>query len=260
MLTAQNLCIRLGIFGLTRAASNVKFIYVGNALRNINNVKYMNTKEEIEKLKNTKGEVRGYGIKIALKYILKEKGEAGLEKIEKEMETMGYPLKYGEISDLKFYPDWIGKAILIIAKDAFEYFDEDFKKMGKFQAKSSTILNLFMKYFISLDKMLEGLVAIWKNSYTEGELRIEKIDMEKKFITIILENVEGTPLTCLVVEGFFEALIQMIINKELKDKDKKDSPKRYFGRASAVLKNKVSCKEVKCTDRGDKWHEFLLEW
>jgi hypothetical protein len=260
VLIVKNLCIKLGIFGLIGVILNAKFTYARSVLKSINNIKNMNTKEEIEKLKNTKGEIRGYGLKIALKYILKEKGEAGLEKIEKEMETMGYPLKYGEINDLKFYPGWTGKAILIIAKDAFEYFDEDFKKMGKFQAKSSTILNLFMKYFISLDKMLEGLVAIWENSYTEGELRIEKIDMEKKFLTIVIENVEGTPLTCRVTEGFLEALVQMIINKELKDKDKKDSPKRYFGRASAVLNNKVSCKEVKCTDRGDKWHEFLLEW
>lgn len=51
-------------------------------------------KEIARKFMRIEGEVRGIALKSHQDFIIKEKEEEGLEKLEKELKELGYPIKY----------------------------------------------------------------------------------------------------------------------------------------------------------------------
>jgi len=55
------------------------------------------TKEFAQKLMEIKGEVRGVAFRTDTEYILREKGEEGLKKLEDKMARLGYPIKYKKL-------------------------------------------------------------------------------------------------------------------------------------------------------------------
>jgi len=62
------------------------------------------SKEEVERLISLPGRIIGTGFIDDLDFLLKEKGEEGVEKVEEAMTELGYPLKYRELKDFKWYP------------------------------------------------------------------------------------------------------------------------------------------------------------
>lgn len=75
------------------------------------------TKEIAEKLMKIEGEGRGFILKNDATFVKAKKGEAGLEKVEEELEKVGYPIKYKKIRSLNFYPvSWRAISLLAMKK------------------------------------------------------------------------------------------------------------------------------------------------
>ncbi len=194
------------------------------------------SKEELDELTSLKGEVRGMGVKTHANFVLKEEGKEGLEKLKKAMETLGYPVKFKEMKSTSFIPLGTEAIVLLVIKRLFNYEDKKFQEIGSFHVKSSLIIRLFMKYFVSFEKMQLEAPKIWKKYFTTGELKVTSFDKERRYASFKLENFKFHPLHCQILIGTFVTIIQMMVN------------------------GKATCEEEKCIYRGDEYHEFLLKW
>jgi hypothetical protein len=200
----------------------------------VSTIEQIITKKEFDEFLKLKGEIRGLGFKTEAKFVLKEEGEEGLKRLEDQMAKFGYP--YSEIKTMDFYPLGLLAVALVVIKRLFNYDDKKFQEMGKFEAKSSLIIRLFMKYFVSLEKVAKEAPKMWRKYYTVGDLRVLKVDQEKRHIIIRIENFSLHPILCQILIGYFHSIVRM------------------------VLKGEITCEETKCVFRGDEYHEFSMKW
>jgi hypothetical protein len=192
------------------------------------------SQQEFDKLMKIKGEIRGLGFKTEAEFVLKEEGKEGLKKLENTMKELGFP--YKKIKIMSFYPLGLLAVALVVIKRLFNYDDKKFQEMGKFESKSSLIIRLFMKYFVSLDRIAKEAPRIWREYYTVGKFKVVEHDEDKKYIILRLEEFMFHPILCQVLIGYFLSIIKM------------------------VVKSEPICEETKCLHCGDKYHEFLVKW
>ena len=108
------------------------------------------SQEELKKLTNIKGEVRGVALKGELDFVLKEEGKRGLKELKDTLKELGHSIDYEKIKPMEFYPLSLHGTIQLVIKRLFSWDDEKFQEMGKFEAKVSLIARLFMGYFFRL--------------------------------------------------------------------------------------------------------------
>lgn len=195
------------------------------------------TKELAKKLMAVEGETRGFNLRHDGEYILKERGKEGLEKVEKELERLGYPIKYRELQDMAFYPAGLRALSLLAIQKALGFDDEKLREVCAFHPKTPLVVRLFMKYFYSLPKTLKASPRLWREYWTRGNLSAEEFSEEGKYVIMKLEDFDLHPAFCRCVEGYLESIGEMLVK----------SPK-------------VTCKETKCSFKGSRYHQFLIKW
>jgi len=138
------------------------------------------TKEVAKKLIEIKGKAGGVTLKIDAEYILKEKGEEGLKKLEEELEKLGYPIKYKGIKTLGYYPAGLRALSLLVIKKVFNFDDEKIKEIGFFGTKISLIIKFFTRYVFSFQKVFfKEAPKIWREHWTIGEMAPVELNEEK---------------------------------------------------------------------------------
>lgn len=199
------------------------------------------TKEEIEKLMSSDIKVRGAVFKTDGRYVLEKMGQEGLKKTEAELKKIGQPLKYGEIKNMELYPAGLRMLSLLAVKKTCGLNDKEVKEMGILATKKSTIVRVFAKYFLSIERVFfREAPRLWQKHWTGGELTPAELNQEKKYAVLELKNFDLHPLYCSAyLPGYFSGILQMVI----------DTPR-------------ITCRETKCTFslRGSEFHEFLLKW
>lgn len=193
-------------------------------------------REVVKELMQISGKVRGIAPKSHAEFILKEKGEEGVKRLENKVAELGFPIRYGEMRPMDFYPLGLEAVTLVAIKELFNFDEQKFQQLGAFQSKLSLIIRIFMKYFISTEAAAERAPDIWRRYYTVGELKITELDEEKRRGVLKVENFRLHPLHCQVLIGYFSNVIRMIV------------------------KSDVTCKETKCVFRDDECHEFESKW
>ncbi len=194
------------------------------------------TKEALEKLAGVEGESRGTSFKADGDFILKEKGEEGLLRLEERMAELGYPIKYKEMKATDFFPSGLRGVELLVIRELFNFTKEDFAQMGIFQTKISLILKLFMKFFVSLDVLSKKVPEMWRRYYTVGDLKVIEINTAEKYLILTLSNFALHPFHCQLLEGYFANTVKMVMGVP------------------------VTCEETKCIFKGDSYHEFVAKW
>jgi len=196
------------------------------------------TKDIAQKLMEIEGETRGVVLKTDGEYVLKEKGEEGLKKVEDELEGLGYPIKFKEIKTMDFFPVGLRIISLLTIKKVFNFDDEKIKEMGIFATKVSLIIKIFTRYFLSVKRVFYvEAPKIWRKHWTIGDLMPVEINEEKKYAILRLKNFSLHPVYCKYLEGYFPGPFQLMIKS-----------------------SKMTCEETKCTFRGDEYHEYLIKW
>ena len=197
-----------------------------------------NFKEKLSKLAKIKGEVRGVAFKTDMEFILKEKGEKGLKKVEDELKKIGFPIEYKTIKVMDFYPIGLRVISLLVIKETFDFDDEKIKSMGVFAAKVSLIIKLFVKYFFSIQRVFfKEAPKMWEKHYTISKLIPVELNEKKKYAILQVEDLALDPVFCTYLGGYFCSILQMVINT-----------------------NAIDFQETKCPFRGDKYHEYFLKW
>ncbi|OGZ18394.1 MAG: hypothetical protein A2Z68_02560 [Candidatus Nealsonbacteria bacterium RBG_13_38_11] len=197
-----------------------------------------NLEEKVKELTRIKGEVRGVAFKTDMEFILKEKGEEGLKKLEIELEKAGFPINYKAIKAMDFYPVGLRVISLLIIKKTFNFDDKQIKDMGVFAAKVSLIIKLFVKYFFSTQRVFfKEAPKMWDKHYTISKLIPIELDEEKKYAILQIEDLVLDSIFCNYLGGYFCSILQMVVST-----------------------NKIDFQETKCPFHGDKYHEYLLKW
>ena len=199
------------------------------------------SKEDLDKLKTIKGEVRGISLKRYGEYILKEKEEAGLKKVEEAMADIGCPLKYREIKQTNFYPLWYNVLTFLAIKKLFNFDDKKFQEMGRFCFKSPLLIKLLAKYLVSFDKAVKSVHNMWSVYFTVGRLSVTDYSQKERYVIVSLKDYPLYPtefprIHCQYLTGYFPSVLQMVVGV------------------------KATGKEIKCVYRGDEDHQFLLNW
>ncbi|MBD3208368.1 MAG: hypothetical protein GF370_02865 [Candidatus Nealsonbacteria bacterium] len=192
--------------------------------------------EEVRKLNELKGEARGAGLKNNIEFVIQKEGGGAVRKIEDEMEKVGYPIKYKRIKTLAFYPLSLEAALLLVINKLFDYNSDDFQEMGRFGAKSSLIIKLFTRYFVSFERFKSKPPEMWKKYFSVGEVELQEFNEEEKYAVVELKDFKINKFHCSLLSGFFSSLLEMMIGE------------------------KVIGEEAKCPFDGDDHHEFLLKW
>ncbi|MBD3208193.1 MAG: hypothetical protein GF370_01935 [Candidatus Nealsonbacteria bacterium] len=192
--------------------------------------------EKVKQLMETEGEVRGLSLLEDKEYVLKKKGERGLKDVEQMINQAGYEFKFSGIERMKMYPLGLQAVILEAIQKSFNYNEKDFEEMGRNEAKVSPLIRIFMKHFVSLERMVNVISRMWRLYFSKGDLKLQEINRQKRYMVLRLDNWKLSPYNCQILQGYFATMLRMVVNKS------------------------TSGKEVKCRFRGDETHEFLLEW
>lgn len=193
-------------------------------------------KKIADQLMALEGEVRGMAVKSHGEFIRLKRGEKELKELEKMMSKLGHPVEYQKIESMRFYPIGLEALTLVVIKELFDFGNKEFEELGVFSSKFSLIIKFFMKYFVSLKLTAKQASNIWKRYYTIGDFNVIDLNEKEKYVILRLENFQVHPLHCLHLKGYCAGVIKMIV------------------------KNPVTCKEIKCSHKGDDYHEFLLKW
>ncbi|KPJ54722.1 hypothetical protein AMJ47_03765 [Parcubacteria bacterium DG_72] len=196
----------------------------------------MLTKKQAEKLIKIKGESRGVNLKIDFEYVLEQKGDQALKKVEENMTLLGFPLRYKKINQMDFYPIGIEVITLLTIKDVLRLNEEGLEKMGEAVVKFSIFMKVLMKYFGSLELIAKEVPKIWKDHYTVGSLQMPDFSAKDRFAILEQKGFKIHPVYCSIHKGYFLKATQMVVKK--------------IG----------TCEETKCMFRGDPYNEFLLKW
>ncbi len=196
---------------------------------------YNITEEEIKRLQELKGEVRGVVFKTDHHFIINKNGEDGLKKVKDELKKMGVSIDYEEVSQMGYYPISLRIFSLLAISRAFNYNREDVSKMGKNAPRVSFLVKFFTKYFMSSEKTLEKVGELWEKHYTKGRIEMIVVDEENGKTALRLHGDFLHPIFYDYLLGYFSSIISMVVGQKI-DKEKVE----HFPE--------------------EGYHEFYMEW
>lgn len=193
--------------------------------------------EHVAELLRIPGDVRGIAIKPNWDYIAAMQGKHAIGKLEERMRALDIPLSYHTIVPMKFYPigyDVIGMALM---EDELHMDAEDFFQMGMFGVKSSLLLKILLKYFISSELTIAQAPNVWRKHYTVGNLSAaEASDKERRVALRLTEFSMYRKHLCHNLRGYFSGIWKMVVNRD------------------------VAVTERSCELEGSSFHEFIIQW
>jgi len=124
----------------------------------------MTLEEEIEKTKKIKGKGIGAAVLTHLHYIREREGEEGVKKVQKRLKELGYPLNLKEVKATEIVPLSLSYLVVLLAKELFNWQDNDIFEMGNDAPKYSFIVKMIMKYFLSAKNLFKRVLNTGGNT------------------------------------------------------------------------------------------------
>lgn len=196
---------------------------------------YAISKEQIGELVNNDGKVRGAVLHTDAEYIRRHQGEETLQRVEEETKQMGYPVAYGRVKLMDWYPVGLRAISLLAIKKILNWDDEQLKEMGRSAPAYSIITKLMLRYFVSLDILVERLQSYWNKNYSTGSLTGRLSD---KSVLICLKDSQIPRPLFPYLEGYFVRAMGMIIGNQ----------------------QQIRIEETRWLHRDSKCYEFALRW
>lgn len=173
-------------------------------------------------------------------FIEETEGKEGVEKVEKELEKLGCPLKYEEIKNFHWYSEKLDDAILFVAKRIFNWDDDKIRESGKWGAKISYITRIMMKYFVSIERVFREVNNYWRKYHTCGNLIPVQIKEKERNLILELKDFNNVaPEHYRYLEGYFWQIGSCLLPKE---------------------NLRIKIKETDCFFEGKDIHRFKVEW
>lgn len=199
-------------------------------------MEYNISQEEALKIIHSEGEVRGAVLKTDKNFILKKGGEEKVKEVEKELERMGYPLLYDEIQTMSFYPFGVRIISLFAIAKIFNLDSEGIREIGMMAPKSSVLIKIFTKYFLSVEQTLNKVGEVWEKHSTVGKAEAKEVNEKEGYAIFHFSGINFHPIYCSYLAGYLSGIISMTVSK------------------------KVDVEETICSFRGGEVHEFKATW
>lgn len=197
----------------------------------------MEEKKDLKKLLKIDGKVRGSVLNSDIKYVLDEKGEEGIKKINREVKKIAPNFDYNKIRNTDWYPiGWRAISLLIIIQ-TFDWDEEKIFEMGCTAPKNSFIAKTVLRFFASLKKTAEEIPKYWKKHYSIGEMVNEKIDIKNKVIITDLKNFDIHPCLLNYFRGYFQTIAEL-----------------------ATRSKYVNVEGVRLISGGKAYYKFTIRW
>ena len=198
---------------------------------------YNVTREAIDAMMKSPGEVRGTVFKTDEDFIIEKGGRDKIVQVEKELEEMGYPFLYQDMKNMEYYP-WGRRVLSLLAiSTVFNMDKRSVEDMGRRAPKKSFIVKLFMRHFFTVESTFKKASQMWREHHTIGRIEVVEMDEKERRVVLRLYNLNFHPIFCDYLCGYFAAIAKIVEGKE------------------------VTCEEVKCFFKGESFfHEFLLKW
>jgi len=129
---------------LRRGSTSVSFDKILNCVSERGTEMYAISKEEINEIVSNDGEARGIVLYTDAEYIRRHEGEETLRRVEQETEEMGYPIDYGKVKLMDWYPIGLRAISLQTIKKVLNWDDEQLKGMGRSAPTYSIITKLML--------------------------------------------------------------------------------------------------------------------
>jgi len=197
----------------------------------------MLTKQEADNLMKIKGNVRGAVFYTHAVYIHYREGEKGIKTVEGKMGELGYPVKFGEIQHLGWYPESLSALTIIVAKEVFNWTEKDLFNMGNSAPKYSFIVRLLMKYFLSPRRTFAECPEYWQKHFDFGSLEPREFNEKERYVILRINGYKFHPFLCVYHAGYMLRIGQYVLNSK-----------------------KIAIKEIKCMFGGDPYHEYMIRW
>ncbi len=194
-------------------------------------------KEQVKLLLKAEGEARGIHFKNDAQYIVAEKGEDGLKKVEDKLKEWGVPLFYNEIRNLHFYPMAWRSLSLLAAKEALGWEEKNIRNMCEFASSASLIIRIYSKFFYSIDKFLEQAPRLWEEYFTIGKLIVREHSESEKYVIIDIKEFDLDAVYRPCLESYMKGLVKMIIK----------------GR-------NYKCEAIECSPKENNCSGFKISW
>lgn len=177
------------------------------------------------------------GLLEHLSVIEKDYGKEGVEKIEKEMQRLGYDFDISKLKKERVMSYSLFMAFLVVETKLFDYDEERLRAVGREMVTFSYVRKFLSKFLISPEIMAKNANKVWKK-YHPGELKVKELDKKNhKMVFEIVSDYPGHPFYCRNLEGYIGGIFSMIVGKEAK------------------------CREKECVfKQGGKTHRFVMSW
>lgn len=195
------------------------------------------TKEEIKKLMEIPGEVKGVVLQTDAEYVRQKKGEKGLLAVKKELEKIDCPIDYEKIRATSWYPLGLRPISLLVIKKVFNWGDKEIENMGNEAPKYSFLIKALLRFFLSFPRSYKEIPKYWEKHYIAGKLEGPGYDLKKKYYILRLKDFKIHPILCVYLRGYFVRVGQLVLKG-----------------------NNFKGEETKCQFKGDPYHEFLITW
>lgn len=180
------------------------------------------TEEELQQiadnLKNFKGRVKGEIFRTHADYIKSKEGEDGIKKVEEKMAELGVPINFSSIKSFDWFSEGLSSLTIVVAKEIFNWTEEDVFEMGRFAPKFSFIIKVMIQYLASIDTLFENTKKYWDKHFDFGYIETS-LDKEKKQMIVKEYEFNTHPLSCVYHAGYFKGLCEFAVkSKDIKVK------------------------------------------
>lgn len=194
------------------------------------------TEEELKKIMEIPGKVRGQAFVTDIEVVKEKKGEKGGELLKEKTKELGYPIDYEKMKITGWYPIGLRAVSLLAMKRAFGWGDKEIFDLGNRAPKTAFIVKMFLKYFLTFKMLFKASPKYWVKYYNTGKLEAHEFNEKEKYLVLRVHGIKVHPVLCPLFAGYFLRIAQ------------------YGGIKDATTE------ETKCVFKGDPYHEFVIRW
>ncbi len=195
-------------------------------------------KEEAAKLMQIEGDVKGEVFLTHANFIFQKKGEEGIRRVEKKLEELGYLIKLREVKTGNWYKEALSALVILTAKEVFNWEERDIYEMGNTAPKTSFIVKIFIRHFVTIEDVLEKMGQYWERHYNFGSVEKGTFNKEERYITVKIKGYRFHPLLC---GPYFEGYLNRIAQFSIKS-------------------DKIKTEEITCVFKSDLYNEYKITW
>ncbi len=211
---------------------NINIVYALNA-----STSKLSTQEMIDTIMKIEGGMRGELLRNNFIYLEKKEGLQAIKRMERKLESFGYPLKYNEIIPFKWYKDPFCAVFMISFKEEFNWTEKDIYDLGRFSPQYSMIIKIALRHILTIKKAFDFGPKLWLRNVDYGHLEPYEFNEEEKFLIFRLKDYALHPLVCIYIKGYLTSLFEQIVGRD-----------------------KIRVEEISCVFKGSLYHEYKLFW